>query len=140
MIKNALIGMALVIGSTNALASATDLIGKWTTQCSQDNPGATQYTRTLNEFRTDGTIASTSESYTNAQCSGSPVTQAPILGTYIATDNTLSLNAAVSGHSYSVTGTYQIAGDFLFFIVRKALVDGRDVTVSSPVTQMQRVH
>lgn len=140
MKKLGLVSSFIIFASLNASAAATDLIGKWAAPCNVANRAGTEFTSTLNEFKSDGTVESGNVVYGDSQCAG-PVIRTEITdaANYSATDTSVQIDASVRGRSFLYTADYKISGDVLTLAYTKIVIDGQNQPVQ-PSTVLKRIH
>lgn len=141
MTKFWVIASAILFTSQNAFSLPTGLVGKWIGPCNETY-GVKEFTATLSEFKSDGTIESGNLVYGDSQCLG------PVIRTehsdnlsYTADATSLQLNGLISGSQYRLIAEYKINGNEMTVSLVKVVVGGREETPEDPykTTVLKRV-
>jgi hypothetical protein len=131
----------VLFASFNASASPSDLVGKWIGPCNETY-GAKEFTATLSEFKSNGTIESGNLVYGDAQCSGPLIrTEQTDTLNYTADATSLQFSGLISGSQYELFAEYQINGNEMTVSLVKVVVGGREQTPSAEyrTTVLKRV-
>lgn len=131
----------VLFASLNVSASPSDLIGKWIGPCNETY-GAREFTATLSEFKSDGTIESGNLVYGDAQCSGPLLrTEATDTLNYTADETSLQISGLISGSQYQLFAEYKINGNEMTVSLVKVVVGGQEQTPSAEyrTTVLKRV-
>lgn len=140
MIKLRIASFFILLASLNASAAATDLVGRWAAPCNVENRLGTEFTSTLNEFKTDGTSETGNLVFGDPQCAGPIIrTEQTDTARYTATDTSVQIDASVGGRSFLFEADYKITGDVLTLSYTKILIDGQNQPLQ-PSTVLKRAH